>query len=58
MSIIANDMQAFLSAEVSDSDPTKNGGRPSAAPMPMSAKNNAFRDVTSAQRSAGASRLR
>ena len=58
MSIISNDMQAFLSAEVSDDDPTKNGGRPADAPMSLSAKNAAFPDVNSAQRTAGDRRWR
>ncbi len=58
MSIISNDMQAFLSAEVSDDDPTKNGGRPADAPMSLSAKNNAYPDVNSAQRTSGDRRWR
>ena len=58
MSIIANDMAAFLSAEVSDDDPAANGGRPADAPMSLSAKNNAYPDVNSAQRSAGDRRWR
>lgn len=58
MSITTNDMQAFLSAEVSDDDPAANGGRPADTTMPLSTKNNAFPDVNSAQRTAGERRWR
>lgn len=58
MSVTTNDMQAFLSAEVSDDDPAANGGRPADGTMSLSVKNNAYPDVTSVQRSAGARRRR
>ena len=58
MSITANDMQAFLSAEVSDTDPTANGGPPADSPMPLTAKNNAYPDVNSRQRERGVRRWR
>lgn len=58
MSITANDMQAFLSESVSDTDPAQNGGRPANAPMPLSSKNNAYPDVNSRQREQGARRWR
>lgn len=58
MSITANDMQAFLSAEVSDTDPAANGGPPADAPMPLASKNNAYPDVNSRQRERGVRRWR
>ena len=53
MSIVPSELQAYLSATVSDEDPTANGGAIGDAPMPLSAMNNAFPNVTSAERSGG-----
>ena len=53
MSIISNQMQAYLSAQVSDTDPGANGGAIAAQAMSLSAKNNAFPDVTLQERAEG-----
>lgn len=53
MSIVPSEMQAYLSASVSDEDPSANGGAIADAPMPLSAMNNAFPNVTSQERVQG-----
>lgn len=53
MSIIPSEMQAYLSASVSDDDPTANGGPIADDPMPLSALNNAFPNTTLAERTQG-----
>lgn len=53
MSIIPSELQAYLSASISDDDPAANGGPIADAPMPLSALNNAFPNVTLQERTQG-----
>lgn len=53
MSITPSEMQAYLSASISDEDPTANGGPIADAPMPLSTLNNAYPNVTLAERAQG-----